>query len=309
MQGSKAGSASALTRDLVAADGRIIATSGTLVDLHLLRDTAARAPRDQRQRALHETSIAEAVFESFDAAALVHLVGSADGRAQAANSVAEVRFPDAVWEELDLLRIEDPPRFTHALWSALVAARLFRAALGEAPGAARMIGGALVHDLGMRYVAPRLRWKRDHLTEAEALSLEDHPLFGAIVLASALGDAPAVHFALLHHTRAGFGYPRVQGLAPLRGLDLIAVASAFAAMVAPRSFRPQPFNPRGAADQLLDEANLGHFDVRAVRLLIHCLRGARGSMQELKLPRTATGFRPLRNCHGVGTVAPAFAAQ
>ena len=306
MQSSKSGSA--LTRDLIAADGRVIATSGTLVDLHLLRDTAARAPRDQRQRALYETSIADAVFEAFDAEALVHLVGSAEARAQAANSVAEVRFPDAIWEELDLLRSEDAPRFVHALWTALVAARLFRAALGDAPGAARMVGGALVHDVGMRYVTTRLRVKRDHLTRSEALSLEDHPLFGAVVLASALGDVPAVHFALLHHTRAGFGYPRVPGLAPLRGLDLIAVASAFAAMVAPRSFRPQPFNPRGAADQLLDEAGRGHFDLRAVRLLIHCLRGARGSMQELKLPRAATGFRPPSNFHGVGAVAPALAA-
>lgn len=298
---------SSLTRDLIAADGRIVATAGTLVDLHLLRGVAAKAPQLLRHRPLHETSFAGEVLGAFSADALVHLVGSPEARAQAANTVAEVRFPDAIWEELDLLRTEDPSRFTHALWTALVSARLFRAALGEAPGLARMVGGALVHDVGMRYVAPRLRWKREHLTRAEAVALENHPLFGAVVLASALGDVPAVHFALLHHTRAGLGYPRVQGSSPLRGLDVVSVASAFAAMVAPRSFRPQPYNPRGAADQLLEEANAGHFDARAVHLLIHSLRGAHGPMKELQLPRKRTGFRPPANYHGVARAAAAGA--
>jgi HD-GYP domain-containing protein (c-di-GMP phosphodiesterase class II) len=289
-----------LTRDLVAASGQLVASRGEIADIGFLKEVAARAPKDVKQRALHETPVSDAVLESFDAAPLQHLAGPPDARAQIADALCEVRFPDAVWQELDALRADDAVRFQHAVWTAVVAARLFRSALGDAPGLTRLVGGALVHDIGMRYASPRLRFKRDHLTANEALSLEDHPIVGAIVLASALGDAPAVHFALLHHTRAGFGYPRVAGKPPLRGLDLVSVAGAFAALVVPRTFRQQPFNPRGAADQLCDEARAGHFDSRAVRLLIHCLRGAKGPMTELKLPRTATGFRPARNHHGVG---------
>jgi len=152
----------------------------------------------------------------------------------------------------------------------------------------------------MRHSALRLRFKRDHLTSSEAMALEDHPLLGALLLASVLGDSPAVHFALLHHTRAGFGYPRVQGKPPLRGLDLVAVSSAYAALIAPRTYRAQPFNPRGAIDQLLEDCGAGHFDPRAVRLLIHCLRGGSGAANELVLPRKPTGFRPPANHHGVG---------
>jgi len=288
-----------LTRDLVAASGKLVASRGEIADLGYLKEIAARAPRDARQRALHETKVSEAVLESFDAAPLQHLAGPPDARAQIADALCEVRFPEAVWEELDALREEDAVRFQHAVWTAVVAARLFRAALGEAPGLSRLVAGALVHDVGMRVAAQRLRFKRDHLTANEALTLEDHPILGALILASSLGDAPAVHFALLHHTRAGFGYPRVAGKPPLRGVDLVSVASAFAALVAPRSFRQQPFNARGAADQLCDEARAGYFDARAVRLLIHCMRGAKGAMTDLKLPRTATGFRPARNHHGV----------
>jgi HD-GYP domain-containing protein (c-di-GMP phosphodiesterase class II) len=290
-----------LTRDLIAADGRVVAARGEVVDLNYLRDVIARAPKGLRSRPLHETSIADAVLEAFEAPALRSLITASEARAQAADAVASVSFPQEVWDELELLRSEDPARFQHAVWTALVSARLFRTALGEAPGVSRVLGGALVHDLGMRHAAPRLRQKRDHLSRAEALALEDHPILGALLLASVLGDQPAVHFALLHHVRSGFGYPRMARVAPLRGLDLVSVASGFAAMVATRSYRPQPFSPRGAVDQLLEEAQAGHFDERAVRLLIFCMRGSRGSLQGLKLPRAATGFRPDVNHHGMPT--------
>ena len=292
-----------LTRDLVAADGKLVASRGEIVDLAYLKEVAARAPRDPKARALHETNVSDSVLEAFDAAPLQHLAGPPDARAQIADALCEVRFPDAVWEELNVLKEQDAPRFQHAVWAAVVSARLFRAALGEAPGLTRLVGGALVHDIGMRYAAPKLRHKSDHLTPNDALGLEDHPIIGALLLARAIGDAPAVHFALLHHTRAGFGYPRVEGKPPLRGLDLVSVASAFAALVAPRPFRQHPFNARGAADQLCDDARAGYFDSRAVRLLIHCMRGAKGPITELKLPRTATGFRPARNHHGVNRQA------
>ncbi|HEY4884806.1 MAG TPA: HD domain-containing phosphohydrolase [Myxococcales bacterium] len=292
-------SGTVLTRDLFSADGRLVASRGEIVDLGRLKDVAAKAPRQARERPLFETTCAEAVLEAFDAPALQYLVGSESLRALAADVLTDVRFPQEIWDELDALKRDDGARYQHAVWTAVVAARLFRTALGTAPGLARLVGGALTHDIGMRHSALRLRFKRDHLTPSEALALEDHPLLGALLLASVLGDSPAVHFALLHHTRAGFGYPRVQGKPPLRGLDLVTVSSAYAALIAPRTYRAQPFNPRGAIDQLLEDCGAGHFDPRAVRLLIHCLRGGSGAASELVLPRKPTGFRPPANHHGV----------
>ena len=298
-----------LTRDLVGAEGSLVAARGDVVDLQLLRDVAAGAPTNLRQRALHQTEFADAVLAAMDAPALGYICGSPETRGRVADVLAEVRFPDAIWTELEALKKEDPNRLQHGLWTAVTAARMFGAALDDAPGLSRLVGGAMVHDIGMRYCAPRLRWKREHLSRAEAMALQDHPIMGALVLARWLGDVPAVHFALLHHARAGQGYPKLQGAVPLRGLDVVSVASAFAAMCAPRSFRATPFNPRGACDQLLDEAKAGRFDARAVRLLIHCLRGGSGPLQQLPLPKRATGFRPSQNCHGAGgPVAAAVAA-
>jgi HD-GYP domain-containing protein (c-di-GMP phosphodiesterase class II) len=292
-------SGTVLTRDLVAAEGRLVASRGEIVDLARLKDAASRAPREVRERPLFETTCAEAVLEAFEAPSLQFVVGTEGLRALAADVLSDVRFPQEVWDEMEALKRDDPARYQHAVWTAVVAARLFRTALGAAPGLARLVGGALVHDVGMRHAAIRLRFKRDHLTASEALALEDHPLLGGLLLAGVLGDAPAVHFALLHHTRAGLGYPRAQGKPPLRGLDLVTVASAFSALIAPRTYRAQPFNARGAIDQLLEEASSGHFDPRAVYLLIHCLRGGNGAGAELILPRKPTGFRPPVNHHGV----------
>jgi hypothetical protein len=288
-----------IASDLVAADGRVVVPRGARLDLATLGEVAARAPRGLPEKRLFETTHAEEVLEAFESPAMQHLTGSEPLRALAADVLAEVRFPQPIWDELEALRQQDGPRYLHAIFTGITAARLFRTAMGTAPGLSRLVGGALVHDIGMRHLAVRLRYKRDHLTPADALALENHPLLGAVLLGSVLGDAPAVHFALLHHTRAGFGYPRVQEQPPLRGLDLISVASSFAALVSPRSFRLTPFSPRGAVDQLADDARSGHFDPRAVRLLVQCLRGASGSLDQLQLPRTSTGFRPPLNYHGL----------
>jgi hypothetical protein len=74
-------------------------------------------------------------------------------------------------------------------------------------------------------------------------------------------------------------------------------------MIAPRPFRPVPYDARGAADQLLEGARTGAVDERAVRLLIHCLRGGSGAPGSLQLARRATGYRPPDNFHGVARAA------
>lgn len=297
-----------LTKDLVAADGRLVASRGETVDLAFLEELATKAPRGVRERPLFETALAESVLEAFDESPLQSLMAGETSLAPVADALAEVRFPQPVWEELEALRREDWLRYQHAIWTAVISARLFSAALGTMPGLPRLVGGALVHDLGMRQVASRLRLKEDHLTPAEALELQDHALIGALLLASVLGDAPAVDFALLHHARAGFGYGRAGGNPPLRELDLISVASAFAALIAPRPYRREPYNPRGAVDQMLDDARSGHFDLRAIRLLIRCLRGAKPRV-ELQFPCKPTGFRPPVNRHGIRLVRSSAASS
>jgi hypothetical protein len=164
-----------LTRDLIAAEGSTVAPRGAVVDLELLRDVASCAPEAPAYVPLHRTALGEDLLSALEAPALQHVCGDAGRRGELADVLAEIRFPAPIWMELEALRRDDPLRLQHAIWTALVAARMFRAALGEAPGLLKLVGGALVHDIGMRHAAPRLRHKREHLTRSEALALEDHP--------------------------------------------------------------------------------------------------------------------------------------
>src|SRR5258708_13020001 len=164
-----------LTRDVLAADGRVVASRGEVVDLAHLKDVAARAPRGLREIPLHETGAVNSVLEAFESPSLEHLVGNEASRALAADALSEVRFPQLVWDELEALRRDDGPRYQHAIWTGVIAARLFRAALGQAPGLARLVGGALVHAVGMRYPPPPLPFNQDHLPPPHPLPPHDPP--------------------------------------------------------------------------------------------------------------------------------------
>ena len=104
-------SGAVLSRDLIRADGRLVASRGAIVNLAYLKALAAKAPRGLPERPLLETSLAESVLEAFDESPLQHLIGGESNRALAADALAKVRFPQAVWDELGALRKEDEPRY------------------------------------------------------------------------------------------------------------------------------------------------------------------------------------------------------
>src|SRR3954469_22960781 len=71
-----------LTRDLHAASGKLVAARGEIIDLAKLKGIASRAGKQDKQRPLHETPLADAVLEAFDAAPLNHFVLDPDARAK-----------------------------------------------------------------------------------------------------------------------------------------------------------------------------------------------------------------------------------
>jgi len=143
----------------------------------------ARAP-------LFETTCAEAGARGVRRSSAPVSRRSEGLRALAADVLTDVRFPQEIWDELDALKKDDGARYQHAVWTAVVAARLFRTALGTAPGLARLVGGALTHDIGMRHSALRLRFKRDHLTPSEALASRTIPCWARCSSPACWGTLP-----------------------------------------------------------------------------------------------------------------------
>jgi hypothetical protein len=285
----------ALVRDLTDCQGRILAVRGQELSPRKVADAAARA-RPLPARSLSGSVVAEDVREPFGDTVYRHLFRSAAVQGSVSRALLAAELPEALHEELKLLRDTDWTRYRHGMATAAVATRMLLAALGEAQALPDLAAAALLHDLGMRHIRPELTRAGIPLDQVTALEIASHPVLGAYHLAHLLGDHPAVDAALGHHWRMGRGYPRLPA-PPHRGVEVVAVASSFAALTQARPFRSMPYDARGATDVLVSDAAAGEADLEAVQLLVHALRGGDGESRRVVFGRQRLGHAPQDNRH------------
>jgi hypothetical protein len=164
----------------------------------------------------------------------------------------------------------DPCTRGHSERVARAAVRLGRQAGLAAPALTDLHLAGLLHDLGKVGLRDDVLQKPGRLTGPERVHVQEHPLIADRLLA---GLAPLQHLRPAvrgHHEHwDGTGYP--DGLAgeaiPLAA-RVLAVADAFAAMIAPRAFRP-PLPPERAAAVLADGAG-SQWDPALVRQFLAC---------------------------------------
>ncbi len=284
-----------LSEEIIDCRGAPVAARGAVLSLEAIAEAARRAPALPR-RALEETPLAEDVEATLGERVYRHLFGGDAVRDALRRALLSVRFPDIVFEELLAIRRAGSQLHAHAFATAAVAVRMLLCAVRGARGVPDLAAAALVHDLGMRHLPPRLLRQRERLGHEDALRIAAHPFVGAYHLASVLGPHPAVTAAQSHHWRCGQGYP-VLGRSPSRSVEVISVASAFAALTQSRSFRPDPYDARGACDVLASEAMGGFADANTVKLLVHALRGGRGDPRSVRFGRERTGHGPEVNLY------------
>jgi len=282
-----------LPRDLVDARGTVLARRGLVISVESVQDVARRAPALPRL-ALSETPIAEDLHLPLADPPYRHLFRGSGVQAAVARALLAVRLPQPLFDELLALKGSDPARYRHGLTTGAVTARLLIAAVGDAPALPDLAGAGLLHDLGMRHLSLHLARNGDELDSREVTEVASHPILGAWHLASVLGAHPAVEAALSHHWRNGHGYPSLPQM-PSRATQVVAVASAFAALTQARAFRSGPFDARGAADVLISESSASRADVNTVRLLVHVLRGATGEVRQVGFGRERLGHAPAVN--------------
>ncbi|WP_242361259.1 HD domain-containing phosphohydrolase [Anaeromyxobacter sp. SG17] len=282
-----------LTHDIVDIRGALVARRGTVISPESIADAAHRAPALPRRR-LAETELARDVDAPLEAAEYRHLFHGDAVREAVARALGNALLPDVLVEELVAARREAAAVHAHAFAAAAAAVRMLLSAVGTARGVPDLAAAALLHDLGMRHLPPRLLSPAERLSREDALRVAAHPLTGAYHLATVLGAHPAVAAARSHHWRCGQGYPAL-GVAPSRSIEVVSVASAFAALTQPRAFRSAAYSARGAADVLVSEAALGHADTNTVRLLVHALRGGRGDPRAVRFGHVREGHAPEHN--------------
>ena len=279
-----------LTEDLLDSRGVRIAARGTVLSAQSIAEVARRTPPPARH-ALADTALAAEVDVPLREPAYKHLFAGEGVRDAIRRALLGVRLPDPLLEELFAMRREAPLLHVHAFATAAVAVRVLLSVVGAARTLPELALAALLHDLGMRHVPPRLFRQREELTKGDATRIASHPLIGAYHVASMLGSHPAVDAARCHHWRCGQGYPTLQA-APSRSVEVISVASSFAALTQPRPFRASVYDARGASDVLAAEAVSGHADANTVKLLVHALRGGRGDLRAIRFGRPREGHGP-----------------
>jgi HD-GYP domain-containing protein (c-di-GMP phosphodiesterase class II) len=284
-----------LTRDLVDARGGVLGRRGLVVSVSSVLERA-RCGGAARPTCVPDAQLAADLCRPLADPCYQHVFRDPTIQGAVVRALNAIRLPAALLDEFRALHTSDPARYRHALTTAAVAARLFVAVVGDAPALAAMATAGLLHDIGMRHVDPGLARNDDGLEAREVMDVASHPLLGGWHLAVVLGEHPAVDAALGHHWRSGHGYPSLTR-PPSRSVEVVAVASAFAALTQERAFRSAPFDARGAVDVLVAEAKRGRADGTTVRLLVHALRNGRGELRAVRFGRERIGHAPAVNRH------------
>jgi HD-GYP domain-containing protein (c-di-GMP phosphodiesterase class II) len=284
-----------LRRDLTDCGGRMLARAGTVVSVESIGEVAAAA-RPANAAPLCETFVSDDLGGALRDPAYRYLFRNPEVEAAVRGAVDSARVPQPLVEELAAAKLLDPLRYAHALSTAVVTTRLILAAAGTARASPQIAAAALLHDIGMRHVPTRVLRAPGTLHGEDALEVAQHPFLGAYQLARLLGSHPAVEAALAHHWRDGQGYPDLT-TRPSPTTEVVAVASAFAALTHTRCYRSEPYDARAAADVLVAEAASGHADPFAVKLLVHAMRGADGPLNGRRFARARPGAAPEVNRH------------
>jgi len=279
-----------LSEEILDCRGEVVAARGTVLSADSIEEAARRAPVRARV-ALEDTPLADDVDVPLFEPVYRHLFEGEVLRDTIRRALLAVRLPELLFDELLAIRRAASPIHAHALATAAVAVRMLLSAVGASRAIPDLAAAALLHDLGMRHLPARVFRQRERLGTSDALRIASHPLIGAYHLATALGNHPAVAAARCHHWRCGQGYPALER-APSRSIEVIAVASAFAALTQPRPFRQDAYDARGASDVLADEAVRRNADANTVKLLVHALRGGRGDPRAIRFGRPREGHGP-----------------
>ena len=133
----------------------------------------------------------------------------------------------------------------------------------------RLYRAGLVHGLGRLGVSNQIWEKKGQLSTAEWERVQMYPYLTGRILSRVGGLESVVSLATKHEERIdGSGFPRGLAGADLTAQDrLLAAAVAYHQLLEPRPYQPA-LDPRGAADQLRQEARAGCLDAEFVQAVL-----------------------------------------
>jgi len=129
--------------------------------------------------------------------------------------------------------------------------------------------GALLHDIGKMGIPDSILLKPGPLTDDEWVTMRKHPLYAFQLLDGIPYLKPALDIPYCHHEKwDGSGYPRgLKGEEIPLSARIFAVVDVWDALVGPRPYRKEGWEPQRIAKYLLDQSS-SHFDPIVVQAFL-----------------------------------------
>lgn len=164
------------------------------------------------------------------------------------NSVSENALMGVVQALTTVLEVHDPESIGHQRRVADLVGTLARQLQWSAQEVESVTLAALIHDLGMVTVSPRVLGKLELLSGPEVMQIQRHVTAGVNMIEHIDFPGPVITLIAQHHERInGSGYPLgLKGDEVSRGAQLIGMADMLDAMT-----RNRPYQPAQTLDQAL----------------------------------------------------------
>lgn len=253
-----------------------IAHVADVVEVHLRTGGLEYAKNVLRSRCGSQFSPAVAAVFDRDAASIVDGLLEMDvwavALAQAPDrdrTLTDEESDELLEAMADFVDLKSPFTLGHSRGVANLVAGAARC-LGMSPSDIKHLYRAgLVHSLGKMGVSNQIWEKKGPLTTAEWERVRMYPDLTGRILSRVNGLESVVSVAMKHRERIdGSGFPRGIAGAELTTQDrLLATAEAYQRLLEPRAHRPA-LDPRGAADQLREEARAGRLDAKSAAAVL-----------------------------------------
>ena len=156
-----------------------------------------------------------------------------------------------------------PYSMKHSVLTSFFSVMLGRSESLESEKSLEILGlGAMLHDIGMGQLEFDAE-EKEELNPKEWKEVKEHPEIGARLMDSVKGINPQVRTIIMQHHEQpnGMGYPNKLREKEIYYLSkIVSIADSFAALISPRPFREEAFQPVKAIEIMTQDR--GKFDFK-----------------------------------------------
>jgi len=278
--------------DIYDVNNNLIVPKGMEITKYLLKDIALKNPENEEDFvSLKETQIYKDIKVIMKEKNYKILFEDETVRKKTLASLSLVSFPKNLIKELLNLKKTAVFIYHHSLSTTLLAERVAMEYMFYQKSISKVVSATLTKDIGMSRLPRNIITNTDFLSKEEYDLINEHTLWGIILLVYYLGEGTNALVSFRHHDNGQHPDFKI--------LDLVIALDIFNALISPRTYRKQPYDIRGALDLLSDMAAEGRLADEMIKRLVSAYRQEYQTPDKIKLSEEKLGFIPKDNYYGI----------